>query len=339
MFLREDRLPSEPIKAKTGAKDSKMEDDLFGTRMKEYEGVEAGRRFLPMLPVCARLDGKCFHNYTAHLPRPYDVRLHNCFVEVTRELVEETNAVMGYTQSDEITLCWYSPEYKSQIWFDGRIQKMCSVLASMCTAVFNREAEMACINDTLAFFDCRVWQLPTLEEAANSFLFREQDATKNAISMAASSMFSHKQLMNKCGAEMQEMMFQQKKVNFNEYPAWFKRGTFIQRRHEMTKFSAEELDRLPAKHEARKNPDLMIERSKVKQVEMPKFSTVTNRVGVIFNGEDPKVATTNESCTVNIDTTKKAKKTKPKPDHDFRCLFCGTVSDRTPCPICAEGKK
>jgi tRNA(His) 5'-end guanylyltransferase len=118
--------------------------------------------------------------------------------------------------------------------------------------------------------------------------------------MAASSMFSHKQLMNKSGAEMQEMMFQEKSINFNDYPDWFKRGTFLQRRRELTKFTAEELDRLPEKHEARKNPDLMIERSKVVQLEMPKFSTVTNRVDVIFRGEDPQVA------SVNIDTKERS---------------------------------
>ena len=131
------------------------------------------------------------------------------------------------------------------------------------------------------------------------------------------------------------MMFQEKQINFNDFPDWFKRGTFLQRRHEMTKFSAEELDRLPEKHEARKNPDLMIERSKVKQLEMPKFSTVVNRVGVIFRGEDPQVATTSESCTVNIDKPKKAKK-KPEPDHDFKCMFCGAVSKKPPCLKCYE---
>ena len=38
-------------------------------------------------------------------------------------LGEETNACMVYTQSDEITLAWYSTDPKSQIWFAGRYNK------------------------------------------------------------------------------------------------------------------------------------------------------------------------------------------------------------------------
>ena len=84
---------------------------------------------------------------------------------------------------------------------------------------------------------------------------------------------------------MQEMLFQ-KGINFNDYPAFFRRGTFVQRRSVMRKFDPEK-DDLPEKHEARRNPELTIERSEVIEIEMPPFSQVTNKVGVIFNGENP----------------------------------------------------
>ncbi len=260
-----------------------MSDDL-GDRIKTYEAVETGRNFFPMLPVCARLDGKCFSNFTAGLQKPYDSTLTSAMINVTKKLVEETNACVGYTQSDEISLVLYSGDYKSQIWFNGRVTKMTSVLASMCTVFFNECFK----SNKYAFFDCRVFQVPTLEEAANTILWREMDCTKNAISCAAQQYFSHKELQNKNGKEMQEMLFQ-KGINFNDYPSFYKRGTFIQRKKTLRKFTVEELDKLPLKHEARSNPDLMIERSDVYEVEMPKFSSVTNRVGVIFNGEEPKV--------------------------------------------------
>jgi tRNA(His) guanylyltransferase len=78
-------------------------------------------------------------------------------------------------------------------------------------------------------FDARVISLPTLEEATNMMLWREMDATKNAVSMAAHSMFSHKSLQNKSGPQMQERMFKEKGINFNDYPDFFKRGTFVKR--------------------------------------------------------------------------------------------------------------
>lgn len=261
-----------------------MSDD-FGDRMKLYEQAEAGRKALPLLPIVIRLDGKGFSKWTKGLERPYDKRLSDIMVEVTEYLVSELGACIGYTESDEISLVLYSDDIKKEVFFDGKIQKLVSVSASMATASFNLRCQ-GVFDKPIALFDSRVWTVPTLGEAANAILWREQDATKNSISMAARCYYSHKELQNKNGAEMQEMLFQ-KGVNWNDYPAFFKRGTFVQRRKEQRKFSADELEKLPAQHEARKNPDLVIERSVIKPIDMPKFSSVKNRVGVIFYGEDP----------------------------------------------------
>ena len=265
----------------------KIQDGL-GDRMKEYEGMEGERRFLPLLPVCARIDGKSFSRFTKGLARPYDKRLVDLMGQTTTYLVEETQAKMGYTQSDEINLVWYSDDFKSQIFFDGRIQKIVSVIASMTTAYFNRHLEKYLPEkaDRLGFFDSRAWQVPTLEEAANTFLWRELDATKNSISMAARSYYSHKALMGKKAAEMQEMLFQ-KGVNWNDYPDFFKRGSFFQKHKVYRKFTPEEIERLPRQHQARKNPDLKVERSSVRRLKMPPFSRVKNRVEVILTGAEP----------------------------------------------------
>lgn len=266
-----------------------MKNDAFGDRMKKYEKNTA-QRFLPLTPVCARLDGKGFSKFTKGLDRPYDSNMSEIMQQVTHCLVEETGALMGYTQSDEITLVWYSDSVKKQIFFDGKIQKMVSVLAALATAKFNSLIPelLPSKKDKLALFDCRVWQLPTLTEAANVFLWREKDATKNSISMAASEYYSHRQLNGCNGASKQEMLFQ-KGINWNDYPPFFKRGSFIQRATKNIPFSADEIDRLPAKHQARTNPELLISRSVVKEIDMPPFSQVINRVAVIFHGEDPQV--------------------------------------------------
>ncbi len=261
--------------------------DLFGDRMKDYEQQEAGRRFLPLLPVCARLDGKGFHRLTKGLERPYDRRFVELMRRTTAHLVQETQACMGYTQSDEISLVWYSDEYKSQIFFDRRIQKMVSVLASMTTAFFNAHLPELLPEKIgiLALFDCRVWQVPTLAEAANTFLWREFDATKNSISMAARHYYSHEALHKKTSDEMQDMLWQ-KEVNWNEYPPFFKRGTFIQKRKIGRAFTAEEIENLPATHEAH---TLTIERSEIQCLNMPPFAKVKNRVEVIFSAAEPEI--------------------------------------------------
>ena len=104
--------------------------------------------------------------------------------------------------------------------------------------------------------------------------------------MAARSYYSHKELDNKNGSEMQEMLFQ-KGVNWNDYPAFSKRGSFIQRRRNFRKFTSEELSLLPEKHEARSNPELLVERTTYEVMEMPPFGKITNRPEVIFKGAVP----------------------------------------------------
>ena len=200
-----------------------MSQDLMGDRMKRYESVEAGRRFMPMLPMCVRLDGRSFSRWTKGLERPFDERLHNIMVNTTIGLVEETNACVGYTQSDEISLILHSDDPKSQIYFDGKIQKVISSISGMAAALFSLWTDKYLPNrinvladpKRIATFDCRAWNVPNKEEAVNAILWREFDATKNSIQQAAHHHYSHKQLMNKHTGEMQEMLFQ-KGINWND---------------------------------------------------------------------------------------------------------------------------
>lgn len=261
--------------------------DSFGDRMKEYERMETGRRFLPLLPIYARIDGRSFSAFTRDMERPYDRRMSETMQETTRWLVQETGAIMGYTQSDEISLAWYSDNLTTKIFFDGKIFKMTSILAAMTTARFLLLAQKIWpdkCDKTPPMFDARVFQLPSKVECANAFLWREKDATKNAISMAARAIFSHKQLHGKSGRQMVAMMAE-KDVDFATYPAFFTRGTFFQRRRELRQLSPEERERIPEAH----RPDGPIQRVVVKQLDMPEFTRVSNRVEVVFDGADPVV--------------------------------------------------
>lgn len=270
-----------------------MKDD-FGDRMKLYEKAEAGRRLVPLLPVCARIDGRNFSQLTKNLERPYDKAMSDAMTETAKWIAEETNALMAYTQSDEISLVWHSEEYSSQIFFDGKIQKMTSILAAMISMKFFKCCRSCpwdyplfeCVAGKLPVFDCRVWNVPNRDEAANVFLWREKDATKNSISMAARHYYSHKELHGKSGKEMQEMLFQ-KGVNWNDYPDFFKRGTFIQRTKVKRRFTQEELDKIPEKHWP--DPETEIERTEYKVCPMSSFTKVSNRPEVILDGAEPVI--------------------------------------------------
>jgi len=261
--------------------------DEFGDRMKEYEGKETLRRFLPMVPVCARLDGKSFHNFTKGLTRPYCFGLIVLMQETTRYLVMKTNANVGYTQSDEISLIWCQENYKSEIFFDGKVQKMTSVLASMATAFFNENKSkyIPSKKDVTALFDCRVWQVPTKEEAVNVLIWREKDAVRNSIQMLAQHYFSHKELMYKSTKNMHDMLHE-KGINWNDVDPCAKMGTYVFRQKELKKMSKEDLESLPEKHNARKNPNLMYTRTTYQNYSEP-LTKVIDKVGFVFEGKPP----------------------------------------------------
>lgn len=268
--------------------EAKSSKDALGDRMKMYEQEYAGEKIMPLLPICVRLDGKGFSRFTKDMERPYDASFRQVMKYVTKKLVEETSALVGYTQSDEISLILYSDKIDKQLFFDRKVQKLSSVLAAMATFYFQEGLKLyyASYFGKAAFFDCRVWGVPNKMEAVNTLVWREIDATKNSISMAAMSCYSHNQLMNKNGAEKQEMLFQ-KGINWNNYPEEFKRGTYIMRQKKEIPFSATEIERLPAKHEARTNPELKVLRTVVAEVTLPPMRSIKNKVEVIFDGAEP----------------------------------------------------
>jgi len=271
----------------------------LGDRMKSYEKAYTSARAMPLLPVIARLDGKAFHTWTKGLARPFDASFHRIMDATTFELVKETNAVVGYTQSDEITLVFYSPDTRSQIFMDGKLAKLTSILASMCTAYFrgavldeclgllqsDRDKSLLLQNKPFALFDCRVFQVPTKEEVVNCLLWREQDASRNSVQSAAQSFFSNKDLYKKSTKEMQEMMFSEYGVNWNDYMDREKKGAYFRRVKKMLKFTTDEIDRLPAMHEARTNPGLEVLRTNVELLGMPPLQRIANTVDVIFEGK------------------------------------------------------
>ena len=265
----------------------KEEKDSLGNRVKTYEALaEIG--FMPALPIIARIDGRSFHSFCKGMTKPYKMEMSQAMIATAKRLAFETNAVIAYTQSDEITLVYYSTSPESQIFFNARHSKMVSNLASMATMYFYQEVlkHMPELADRNPTWDCRVFSVPSTDEACNVLLWRELDATKNAISMAARAYYSDKELHGKNGNEKQEMLFQ-KGVNFNDYPIFFKRGTFIRRKSVSTAFTAEEMNMLPEKHEARTNPNLKIVRQIWEAEGLPQFSKITNRVDVVFSGSVP----------------------------------------------------
>lgn len=233
-----------------------MTKDSLGDRMKSYENCT--RANLPARTyTLMRFDGKAFHTFTRGCARPFDEALRRCMDAAALAVCSEaTGCVLGYLQSDEITIVLTDFEsLTTEAYFNGNIQKMCSVLASVVSNAFNTQWQLEMLQASIdvtdprgkpylpldkvreiitckkAMFDARAWTLSDPWEVFNTFKWRQDDATRNAIQMVAQSMFptqkvAAKALHGKDQNAMQEIIFQHGH-NFNDYPTQFKRGSFL----------------------------------------------------------------------------------------------------------------
>jgi tRNA(His) guanylyltransferase len=271
-------------------------NDEFGARMKSYEAAECNRRLDQSKPIYARIDGRSFSSFTRDLKRPFDSRLTNCMIEIAKTLVGETKAIIGYTQSDEISLLWRPAREDETAIFASKPHKMCSVLASMAAASLQLQirkhfdAETADkLAERLPHFDARVINLPNVSEAANMVLWRAMDAKKNAVSMATRSEYSAKDMFRKNQADMIEMLAQAGISFPGDYPKSFTEGTWVRSETFSTELREDVRMKIP---EGKRPPaGLKVIRSHVVAMDMPRFDRVANRIGTIFNGEAPSTAT------------------------------------------------
>jgi tRNA(His) 5'-end guanylyltransferase len=208
-----------------------MKDDL-GDRMKR--NFEDRTRY--MLPrrtyAIIRLDGKSFHTYTKGLDKPFDEGLmEDTDNAIIAMLPQVQGAVFAYTQSDEISILLTDfNEVNTSAWFDGNIQKITSVASSILTAEFNKlrfkrwiglgeisvPALFGVDEPSLATFDARVFTIPDRTEVMNYFIWRNQDCSRNSISMVAQYHFSHKQLQGKTTKDKLQML-KDKGVDYDNY--------------------------------------------------------------------------------------------------------------------------
>lgn len=197
--------------------------DKLGDRMKAFY-EDRTRYLLPRRTfTIIRLDGKAFHSYTKGLVKPFDDQLMSDMDEATKFLCESIQGTkLAYVQSDEISVILTDFEkIDTDAWFDGNIQKIVSVSASLFTAKFNELRP-----GKLAFFDSRTFTIPYQTEVENYLIWRQQDASRNSISSVAQSLYSHKELIGINSNQLQEMIFK-KGINWNDYGSRYKRGRLI----------------------------------------------------------------------------------------------------------------
>lgn len=194
----------------------------------DYE--DALRLYVPRRThIVLRIDGRGFHTFTAKLERPYCRPLADALDEAALRLCHEMiGCRFAYGQSDEYSFVLSDMEpATAPLWFDGNIQKIVSVSASLFTGFFNKAFDCP----QPGAFDCRILVIAQRSEVEKYLLWRQLDASANSLNMLASAHFSHKELLGRSTAEKHELLHS-KGINWAKQPADFKRGRAVIRHPE-----------------------------------------------------------------------------------------------------------
>lgn len=261
-------------------------------RMKKYEAVTTGITLIERLPIYARIDMRAGHTWCRDLNKPFELDYSNAMKTATSYIVEKTGALVGYCQSDEASFVWLD---SSKIPFETRLFKLQSILSSMFTAAFIK----ACVNTKLwnkidngklPSFDCRICNIPNLDEAANMILWREQDSIKNSITLLALEHFSNKEIHKKNSVDKIEMLADKGVDYYKTIPEDLRNGAYFRRELYYKNLTDDELSKIPKNNWPK--PDATgqyaVIRSKVVQFNFGcKLQVLENKVESLFYGAPP----------------------------------------------------
>lgn len=255
--------------------------EALGERAKAWEQA-AETKLDADRPILCRLDGRSFSDWTRCCEGAWDLRLHGVFVAVLRVLARETGAVFAATHSDELSLV-LAPS--SQVLFGGRVQKMATSLASLCTLAFAQELRRTSLDPHRpAAFDARVWNVPGRAEALESIAWRETDASINAVSTRALEFFRQSEIEG-LSTQALKRRLEEAGHPVSELPEARRYGVRLARRVAPHRFTSEEVEALPPKHAARFDPALVV--SRPGYVEVPPLCRLDNGEAVMFDGAEP----------------------------------------------------
>ena len=257
--------------------------EQLGNYYKECERNFTLRKFMPNVPIVARLDIRAAHSFCKGLEKPYSQAFMDCMKYTALELGKEFNPIFSYIQSDEITLCFYT----NQLMFDGTVQKYISNLSAYASVMFNKRVYELIHSHTKKSptFDCRVFQVSSIQEVFDNIVWRQIDAMKNSVSLLACNHFSPKELSGKSTKDRKEMLadigVDWNVINDNNQQ--FTRGAFFKRISVTKKVDFPITDKILTQ-----NPNIIkidgeyfVNRNEWNEIIVPRLSRITEDVNAL----------------------------------------------------------
>ncbi|MBQ4510238.1 MAG: guanylyltransferase [Clostridia bacterium] len=179
--------------------------------------------------LVARLDGRSFSRLTKEIcdfEAPFDARFRDMMINTVKALMDcGFRIVYGFTESDEISLLFHTDEQT----FARKVRKYNSILAGVASATFSLQLGQ------VAALDCRLVPLPNIERVQDYFLWRQEDAHRNALNShcywllrkeGMNANEATEMLEGKSVAFKNELLFS-RGINFDTLPSWQKRGVGV----------------------------------------------------------------------------------------------------------------
>lgn len=283
-----------PLHSHSRALMPRNEFEALGARCK---AVEALRQADPIVArvssesdefVVMRLDGRAFHTFCKRdISRPHDAGLAACMCATAKAVFRDTNAIVAYVQSDEITVVIPM----RSVPFGGRIQKLVSTTASLATWAFAQAVRVNLPHkvDEVATFDARVFAC-SAAQVVETLVWRQADAARNNVSNAYRARFGthggkDKEKDNGVGTRQKLCALEQVAFDWSTVPEYAKHGVFLYRAEVMREMTAEELAPIPLA----RRPVGPVRRHCIQQAEWPPLLCMSNASDVIFSHATPVV--------------------------------------------------
>jgi tRNA(His) guanylyltransferase len=203
-------------------------------RVDSYQAT-SDYKLLARVPIIVVVNGRGFHKLTQLLDKPFCPKLAECLLSTTLRLCTEMEgALFAYQYNDEIVLVMRNDQTQdTEAWYDNRVQKICSISASIATMHFNdcaREIGLDLSGDPV--FSSQVFAVPTVGEATNTIIYKQQHNFHTSIQFACLFGLIKKydnnsikeMLSGLTKDEKIDLLRQECQINFNDYPASFRRG-------------------------------------------------------------------------------------------------------------------
>jgi tRNA(His) 5'-end guanylyltransferase len=203
--------------------------ETLGERMKQYE-YKYNHYVADDQYLLIRLDGVSFSNLTSKLIKPFDMRFIQTMVETMESLMKRFNPMTGYCHSDEITLIFDKCNENQHHLYNGRVQKLTSVISSFCAVKFNYYLnKYTGIDDYEQCFDARILSFNNIGEITNHQIWRSiLDCERNAISSYAHKYFTTKEVHGKNSKQLKEMLLTVN-INWDDIPIYIKHGIYCKK--------------------------------------------------------------------------------------------------------------